>query len=193
MKLGIREKIIFFIMILFLIIGLWYKSIYIPKSNEVKHLKETVKLLKKEHENFLEHSYSKILEKKEEKDIETRYKELTEKLPKREEISDIFNQLVQAGRDSNIEVKVLPLKISKLKLLENYNRSKEYKVDEFPVEFELKGDFFDIGRFMSFLVKLPFFSRYITIKMEMMKENYPNISVQIKSRFFIFNNIFGSL
>lgn len=173
-KFGIREKI-FLLAIVYLGAGFfWYTSLYLPKSTELKRIKEELKSTQKQCEILSRYIQPASIE---EGSIPEKYHELIAKIPERDEVPSAIIQMVRAGQGRNI--RILSTDPSTSQLLTTYGRPAGYQLQEIPVEIVLEGRFVNIGRYLFALMNLPFFGGYNSIRLEANEETYPKTRTTI--------------
>ncbi len=174
MRLNMREKIGFFIIILFGLTILWYIFLFLPKNSELKKIKNEILLYEVRSKSNI--NISTTLESEKEKAILDKFNNILKTLPKTEELPITLNNIKEIGQDSNI--KILSLEFLNLKSRREITNQSEVLIEEIPINIVVQGDFFNIGQFLSYIIELPFFGGYTHIKMKTNEELYPEIQVK---------------
>ena len=187
MKIGIREKISLIVTACLITVILCFILLFLPKKKELKRIKDELKSTKMEYELLSNYISSVAFKSSKKQEISRKQKELLEKLPEKEDIATTLSQITKIGQGKNL--RILCVKPIKLQLFKNYRSDWEAQLEEIPVEIVLEGRFFDVGKYLFDLIKIPFFGGYKKIEMESIEEIYPRVKANIDCILFFSTNI----
>ncbi len=136
-KLRLRVRIIFFVLTVLLLGGLFAYFIYLPKSNEIARLEDKIENL--ERQLLLAKSRARNLEKlkAEMAQVEADFQEALKLLPNEREIPSLLRTITQMGNDSNLV----------FHLFKPENEVPKDFYIEIPVSIEVDGGFLDVATF----------------------------------------------
>jgi len=101
-----------------------------------------------------------------------------------EEMPRIGRRIIQLGRRHNLVMIAMTPSYEVLFPVHSLSSSKKPLV-KLPVTFVIRGRFFDIGRFLEDLPRLPFAFAVDEVSMETTPDVYPNVNIQLKGYFFL--------
>ncbi len=101
-----------------------------------------------------------------------------------EEMPQIGRRIIRLGRRHNLVMIAMTPSYDVLFPVNSLSTRKKPLV-KLPVTFIIRGRYFDIGRFLEDVPKLPFAFAVDEVNMETAPDVYPNINIQLKGYFFL--------
>ncbi len=101
-----------------------------------------------------------------------------------EEMPRIGRRIIQLGRRHDLVMITMTPSYEVLFPVNSLSTPKKPMV-KLPVTFVIRGRFFNIGRFLEDLPKLPFAFAVDEVSMETAPDVYPNVNIQLKGYFFL--------